>query len=344
MAQAPEADHPQPEQISFELEHLALTAEHRLELSGRWFGVRGRRFVRPTLTLIGATKRSRSLAELEHKPWAAEDGAHWTAAFSLQDPGEDVEEMELAVAPDIAVSLAPPAELSQLPRERVPSSDAVKAPRETIEMQRLKIRTLEERLERVAGSEVELRSALDRRDAAVEKLEAVLEQGEDQARDQAAAEEERESAERERLAALRERDDARKGWRDAHQGWAEVARERDQTAQERDRALVARDRALAERDQLASELERVAAERDRARDERDRASDQRDQILAERDQMSTDRAVAPVRRPAIAAPEQRPRGTVSRPARGWVVWMTRLFALLVLAATVAAIVVIIHST
>ena len=107
MAQAPEADHPQPEQISFELEQLALTAEHRLELTGRWFGVRGRRFVRPTLTLIGATERSRSLAELEHKPWAAEDGTSWTAAFSLQDPGEDVEEMELAVAPDIAVSLLP---------------------------------------------------------------------------------------------------------------------------------------------------------------------------------------------------------------------------------------------
>lgn len=51
----------------------------------------------------GETRRS--LAVLEHKPWHPSDGETWVAAFPWA--GEDVEivDAELAVAPDIAVSL-----------------------------------------------------------------------------------------------------------------------------------------------------------------------------------------------------------------------------------------------
>ncbi len=96
------------ERVSFEVERVAFDDQGRLLVSGRWFGVRGRRFVRPTLTLTvgpdGAEQRS--LADLEHKPWAAEDGEPWLAAFPLDIKLEDAEQLELSVAPDIAVELA----------------------------------------------------------------------------------------------------------------------------------------------------------------------------------------------------------------------------------------------
>ena len=83
----PEALYPAEEtaqDVSFELDAFALIGADRLELTGRWFGVRGRRFVRPMLTLSIGDESQRSLADLEHKPWAAEDGQPWTAAFPLE--------------------------------------------------------------------------------------------------------------------------------------------------------------------------------------------------------------------------------------------------------------------
>jgi hypothetical protein len=107
--------------IFFELDHFELIDGDRLELRGRWFGVRGRRFVRPTLVLLsdGARRRAPALAELEHKPWAAEDGEPWEAAFTCEVDAAEVLEAELAVAPDIAVSLPPPNGVgSCAPRDR----------------------------------------------------------------------------------------------------------------------------------------------------------------------------------------------------------------------------------
>lgn len=52
-----------PEPVSFELDRFELIDEDRLEVSGRWYGVRGRRFVRPSLTVAGAEGRSRAFAE-----------------------------------------------------------------------------------------------------------------------------------------------------------------------------------------------------------------------------------------------------------------------------------------
>jgi hypothetical protein len=47
----------------------------------------------------------RALADLEHKPWAAEDGEVWTAAFSVDEGLDGARAIELSVAPDIAVHL-----------------------------------------------------------------------------------------------------------------------------------------------------------------------------------------------------------------------------------------------
>ncbi|MGB9184697.1 MAG: hypothetical protein WCB67_11575 [Solirubrobacteraceae bacterium] len=98
---------PEPDLVSFKVERLALAKSGRLEVSGRWYGVRGRRFMRPTLIYRQATKEGeqRVLADLEHKPWAAENGSRWTAAFALEIALEDAAEIELAVAPDITVPL-----------------------------------------------------------------------------------------------------------------------------------------------------------------------------------------------------------------------------------------------
>ena len=70
--------------VSFEVERFEPRGGDQLVLSGRWFGLRGRRFVRPTLTLGSGDSRQRALADLEHKPWAAEDGELWEAAFPIE--------------------------------------------------------------------------------------------------------------------------------------------------------------------------------------------------------------------------------------------------------------------
>lgn len=102
--------------IFFELDRFELGEGDRLELSGRWFGVRGRRFMRPTLTPVPNGDRVRALADLEHKPWAAEDGEPWEAAFPWREEVE-VLEAELSVAPDITIRLpAPGSELDRAQR------------------------------------------------------------------------------------------------------------------------------------------------------------------------------------------------------------------------------------
>lgn len=94
------------DQIVFELERFD-RSDGRLTLNGRWYGVRGRRFVRPTLTLAVAGERTRALADLEDKPWAAEDGEPWTASFQLGKGGR-LAGPELSVAPDITIQLPAP--------------------------------------------------------------------------------------------------------------------------------------------------------------------------------------------------------------------------------------------
>ncbi|MGI9185100.1 MAG: hypothetical protein ACR2GZ_09085 [Solirubrobacteraceae bacterium] len=98
---------PEPDQIAFKVERIAFAQPGRLEVSGRWYGVRGRRFMRPTLIFRPRERdgEQRVLADLEHKPWAAENGSRWTAVFALETALEDAVGLELAVAPDITVPL-----------------------------------------------------------------------------------------------------------------------------------------------------------------------------------------------------------------------------------------------
>ena len=68
-------------------------------------------------------ERRRLLALLEHKPWAADDGESWTAAFAWEGPKVEVSSTaELSVAPSVAVELPSPTPRGG--RVRAPKSGA----------------------------------------------------------------------------------------------------------------------------------------------------------------------------------------------------------------------------
>src|SRR4051794_5956538 len=70
------------DQLAFEVERFEWQGDDRLEVSGRWYGVRGRRFMRPTLHVRAGGRRRRMIALLDHKPWAADSEDTWVAAFA----------------------------------------------------------------------------------------------------------------------------------------------------------------------------------------------------------------------------------------------------------------------
>jgi len=95
-------------ELAFELEHFGWTADDRLELSGRWFGVRGRRFVRPVLNMEVGEHRRRLIAVLDHKPWSAQDGGPWIAAFPWRGDVHEAGPATLALGADLVLELPPP--------------------------------------------------------------------------------------------------------------------------------------------------------------------------------------------------------------------------------------------
>src|SRR5215470_2655682 len=99
---------PAPSAVAFEVDSFAWTAGGRLEVTGRWFGLRGHRFMRPALMVETADDRRRLLAVLEHKPWAADDGEAWTAAFAWEGEPVELTAAELSVAPSVAIELPVP--------------------------------------------------------------------------------------------------------------------------------------------------------------------------------------------------------------------------------------------
>jgi hypothetical protein len=105
MAEAVEPATPGTSGVAFELDRIDMPGGDRLEVNGRWFGVRGRRFMRPSLTLLADEQQRRLLADLDLKPWAAEDGEPWKATFPYEAQEDHWVEAELNVAPDITISL-----------------------------------------------------------------------------------------------------------------------------------------------------------------------------------------------------------------------------------------------
>jgi hypothetical protein len=318
------------EPASFEVERFELAGNACLEVRGRWFGVRGRRFIRPTLTAVTDGREQRMLAVLDHKPWNAEEGETWLAAFPCSTDPAALVEAELTVAPGVTVPLPQPSVPASGRRQRRGASR-----RSPSRERDAKVKNSGADRGPVGDSgdansrlRLEHDAALRSRDEAVSELQALRGECERLRRERRQAFEAREAtlaerhesieaevrlriedlraeAERERAGArlaahtARERDDARAA-RD------EAARERDEARAERDDAQRARNRMLAERDTARTRVEEVTRqweltaglgarrtlERDTLAVERDRLARERDAVLEEGNRIARERDAA----------------------------------------------------
>lgn len=310
--------------VTFEVDHFGWTAADRLELAGRWRGVRGRRFLRPTLDVELDEGRRRLLALLEHKPWTAVDGEEWVAAFKWEgDPAEM--SAELSVGPDLAVELpaptAPGGKRRKTAAQRSAAGGAATAGFERREARKPRAEALERELGAARGEAQRVSLELERARAAFEaqtdrlraevtaaeqarqRLETELQEarGEVSAL-QDAADRQREELHRGRDTAVTERDEALAEARQAKRDRDAAQRERMAMEHDRDSAIQERDKALEESGASISTARAVAVERDDA-------VSQRDAVVAERDAAAAERegAASEQRRPSIAigaAPQQ----------------------------------------
>jgi hypothetical protein len=313
MSKALKPEAPRMGGVVFELERFEFGEGNRWRLRGRWFGVRGRRFMRPTLTLIGQGRRTRLLADLEHKPWGAEDGELWEVVFegTLRDP--ELVDAELTVAPDITITLPTPQ--GKRPAEHGPATrrapslrpdrgaqpagrgaKALQKPQEAedvVSRGRLALLTRQlveaqnevRRLRRqLAGAEAEKADAVARVDALLGELDALK-----RARDE---------AEESRVLLAAERDAAQSASAAAQEASAEARAACDSALEERDAAVAARDRAASEREAALAEQDDAVSQRDAAVAARDRAASEREAALAQRDEAVSQRDAAVAAREA----------------------------------------------
>ena len=241
--------------VAFEVERFEWTSRDRVELVGRWSGLRGHRFLRPTLDVLVNGERRRMLADLEHKPWAPKDGQDWVAAFTWRGEPANFDDAELTVSPDVAVQLPTPggsvehdeAQPATPTKDRLPA----RRPRSAVLEAELaaalaQVERVGDELERTRATHSEaakeLRERLRDEHAKIRTLETELEQ----TRATIALAEEAAAEDADRL-------------RD----------ERDAAAAERDAAMAARDAAVAEADEARGArdeaLEKLSAAGGRAR-------------------------------------------------------------------------------
>lgn len=281
--------------IYFELERLEVSGA-RLELRGRWYGVRGRRFMRPTLTLRTAAGPSRLLADLDQKPWAAQDAELWLAVFPWELEGQDVSDLELSVAPDIAVGL--PAPGGKAARTLIPSEreSFVLAKSEPTDVDAVSRRLAEEQhrnqllraqVDELREAHVQTTAAVARRDAALAALDVA-----ERERNQAVEELERARAESDEAVALArsEREEAIEACELARSETAQARSERsaairaaERATSERAAALRSAEQAGLERDDAVRAAEETRTEATRVRLERDETAAALEQAHRERD-------------------------------------------------------------
>jgi chromosome segregation ATPase len=211
-------------EVSFELERFEWTADDRLEVVGRWNGVRGRRISRPALTVDAGGRRQRLSGSQESEE-------PWTASFPWS--GDDIAGAELEIGRTLVVELPPP-------RRRRRRSGASAESDLRAQLDELRATVAELRAERAAAPSA---AALTAVEAERDRLAAELEtRGGDAV-----------AAERDRLAAeleVRGRDELEA-----------VTAERDRLAAElAARGGDDLEAVTAERDRLAAELETLRAE------------------------------------------------------------------------------------
>jgi hypothetical protein len=300
---------------SFDVERFERADDACIEVRGRWSGVRGRRFMRPTLTAVAGGREQRILAVLDHKPWIAEDGEIWRAAFPCETDPASLRDAELTVAPGVTVPLAPPSAgpRSRSPRTAAPERSTTAEAEDSSQLERLERQCERLRAERdqalaahdgalaerhdVIEAEVAARMADLRGEAERDRAGARL--AAQSARERDGARADRDGATRERDAARAERDSAVQARnrmlaeRDTAQTRVEeVARQWELTAGLGTRRTLERDMAANERDTVAGERDRLARDRDNALEERDRVARDLDAALEERDRTAEERAAA----------------------------------------------------
>ena len=258
--------------VSLDVDRLELTGDGSLVIEGRWYGVRGRRFVRPTVMLFAGGERSRLLADIEHKPWAAEDGELWLAVFPWKfDQATDMGDMELSVAPDIVVPLPPPdAGVSRRRRSDGPrpkrSVDAslrrqLDGARTELAGERERVDRLQAELERAQAAKARESAVLARREtSAVEKIDELAGALDAALAGRHAAIAERDIVDAEREAAIAQRNTAVTERQTAISECNMAALERRTVIAERQAAVADRDRAIAERDQAVREARQLTSE------------------------------------------------------------------------------------
>jgi hypothetical protein len=259
---------------SFTVERFEPVGE-RLEVAGHWRDLRGRRFVRPVLWLHNGDSRRRLVAVLDHKPWAADEGDAWLAAFVWAGGKLVADRAELEVGSDLVVDLPlPGARKRTAPaRKRKPTEAELLRDQLAAEVkERRELQGALDAVEREADALARVRADRDAARQELEKARAEVERRVGAARDDAEWQVSAARAEAERAREDGERlvnDEYRQRERAEHAA-DEAARARDlaegaaaEAAQARDLAkrqlAAARDAHAALRDELA------AAEEDRDR-------------------------------------------------------------------------------
>lgn len=256
--------------VTFEVERFEWTSDDRLEVVGRWFGLRGHRFLRPTLDVEVRGARRRMLAVLEHKPWAAEEGEEWVAAFAWAGEPARLDDAELTVSPDLAVQLPLPDSDEDAPEPIVAEAERLPA-----------------RRPRTAVLEDELATALadvQRRDEELAQLRETHSDMTRELRERARAAQERaqqletelEKLRRRMVTAEEEIETARRAAEEDRRRQLDSMREeRDVATADRNRAEAEAEAARADRDEALKKLTATESEhaalveaRDRAREER----------------------------------------------------------------------------
>ena len=302
--------------VTFELDHFRLIGGERCELQGRWFGVRGRRFMRPALTIVVDGQTTRLLADLAGKPWAAEDGQPWTAAFPCSLAGGDVVGAELTVSNDVTVSLPAPQGAPAARRKkgtgtrRSPAVAATDTGQTRAQATPTSSRTTAA-LQRERAGALETQRRLERD---LERAEVQRERAETE-RAQAAADSENVTS---RLTQVtRERDTAQRAADETAQALQQAITARDEAIADRDRALAERGSALSAQTRAEADRDAALAQRDQAQSEQAAALSVRDHALAERDAVATERDAALAERDAAlaardAATAERDNATAAR--------------------------------
>ena len=276
-------------EVAFEVERVGWPSPDRLEVVGRWYGVRGRRFIRPTLTVEVGGEPRRMLAVLDHKPWAVEDGQAWTAAFEWRGEPVDLAGGELTVGSDIAVELAPPDGQHAARRRfaRRPRADVLEGELEKV---RREARRLGNELHALrAEHNREIKRTTEEHDAELERARVAQAAAEEDAerRDvafRAELEAERRQAAQLEAAARKAREELAVARADAVARREDLERERAAIAAEASKAVADEVEALRlERDAARRESANARAERDAARRESANARAERDAAFRERD-------------------------------------------------------------